>query len=125
MPDRPPDAASRPLTVRAHQRSGTHQAVQEYTRTLYQHEVTFICVECGRTRTQLQYPGGRPRQYCNILCAEAGRRRRAADRKHRQRLREKAARHAASAAIDAASPSTTTLPLPDTSAGEPAFRAGE
>jgi hypothetical protein len=125
MLEHPPDAATRPLTVSGYQRPRSGQTVQAYTRTLVQHEVTFTCVECGRTRTQLQYPGGRPRQYCNILCAEAGRRRRAADRKHRQRLREKVAHHAAAAGGNAAvrSPSISSdagTPLPDAS-----FCAGE
>ena len=77
MPEYPADAASRPLSVGAHQRARTDQAVAAYTRTIHQQEVTFTCVECGCTRTQIQYPGGRPRQYCNLLCAEAGQRRRA------------------------------------------------
>ncbi len=125
MPDGPPDAATRPLTVSGHQRPSGGQTVQAYTRTLAQHEVTFTCVECGRTRTQLQYPGGRPRQYCNILCAEAGRRRRAADRKHRQRQREKAAHHATAEAGDAAAQSPTILSHAGTALIDAAFRAGE
>ncbi len=76
--------------VGAHQRPHAGQAVAAYTRTIHQHEVTFTCAECGRTRTQLQYPGGRPRQYCNLLCAEAGQRRLAADRKRRKRARQQA-----------------------------------
>ena len=93
MPEYPADATSRPLSVGAHQRAHTDQAVAAYTRTIHQQEVTFTCVECGRTRTQIQYPGGRPRQYCNLLCAEAGQRRRATDRKRRQRARQQAAPH--------------------------------
>jgi len=94
MSDRPADAASRELAVGAHQRLHTDQAVSAYTRTIHQHEVTFTCAECGRTRTQIQYPGGRPRQYCNLLCAEAGQRRLAADRKRRQRARQQARQRA-------------------------------
>ncbi|MCA1598191.1 MAG: hypothetical protein LC769_04085 [Chloroflexi bacterium] len=90
MSERPADAASRDLVVAAHQRPGTSQTVPAYTRTIHQQEVTFTCAECGRTRTQVQYPGGRPRQYCNVLCAEAGQRRLAADRKRRQRARQQA-----------------------------------
>ena len=91
MSDHPADAARRDLVVDAHQRPHAGQAVAAYTRTIYQQEVIFTCAECGRTRTQLQYPGGRPRQYCNLLCAEAGRRRLAADRKRRQRVRQRTA----------------------------------
>jgi len=88
MADRPADAASRELVVRAHQRARADQTVSAYIRMIHQHEVTFTCAECGRTRTQIQYPGGRPRQYCNLLCADAGQRRLAADRKRRQRARQ-------------------------------------
>ena len=95
MSDHPVDAASRELVVGTHQRSPARQTVSAYTRTIYQHEVTFTCAECGRTRTQIQYPGGRPRQYCNLLCAEAGTRRLAADRKRRQRARQQATQRGA------------------------------
>ncbi len=89
MADRPADAARRDLIVGAHRRPRANQAVASYTRMIYQQEVTFTCAECSRTCTQIQYPGGRPRQYCNLLCAEAGRRRLAADRKRRQRARQR------------------------------------
>jgi hypothetical protein len=92
MPDHPADAASRALVVGAHQRPRAGQAVSTYTRMIYQQEVTVTCVECGRTRTQLQYPGGRPR-YCNMLCADAAKRRLAAERKRRQRVRQQVLLH--------------------------------
>ncbi len=88
MPSHPADGLCRELVVGAHQRPCAGQTVATYTRTIHQQEVTFTCAECGRTRTQIQYPGGRPRQYCNVLCAQAGQRRLAADRKRRQRARQ-------------------------------------
>ena len=52
----PEDAAMQEVVVRA------------YQRRLTEREVTFTCQECGRTVTQLQYPGPR-RRYCSSECA--------------------------------------------------------
>ncbi len=68
----PDDLDSRTLTVAAHVRPTTGEALQvaPYTRSIRQQEVTFTCHICGKTYTQVQYPGAQ-RRYCNILCKRA------------------------------------------------------
>lgn len=53
-----------------------------YTRIVRMREVTFTCIVCGKTVTQLRYPSGRVK-YCSDMCKEAGR-----VQKHEERVRK-------------------------------------
>jgi hypothetical protein len=78
--------------ARAHPSDARSQsiAVTAFTREVHQREVTFTCQTCGRTVTQVRFPGPLP-QYCNELCRIAGSRLHTADRMQRLRERRKAA----------------------------------
>ncbi len=78
LPPPPDDAAVQEVVVRA------------YQRTLTEREVTFTCQECGRTVTQLQYPGPR-RRYCTMECVAAANSRTSLVRMRQLRERRKKA----------------------------------
>ena len=79
---------------RSHPADARQQSVPlgPYTREVFQREVTFTCQACGRTYTQVRFPGPTPR-YCNELCRLAARRLLTAERMSRLRARRKAAAH--------------------------------
>lgn len=71
-------------------RGGTEQVV--YTRTVKMREVTFTCIICGQTVTQLHYPSGRIK-YCSEACkavstVQKQKTRVARQREKRQSIRE-------------------------------------
>src|SRR6266699_2132216 len=62
-----------------------------YTRTVRMREVTFTCMICGQTVTQLHYPSGRLK-YCSEECRAVGATQREEIRVARQREKRRSAR---------------------------------
>jgi tetratricopeptide (TPR) repeat protein/transcriptional regulator with XRE-family HTH domain len=64
-----------------------------YTRVVHMRDVTFTCIVCGQTVTQLHYPSGRIK-YCSQACRAVGATRRRETRVARQREKRRRAREA-------------------------------